>query len=332
MGRPARAWGAQPPERASRPRPRGPDEALREQRPPAAARVDHADAGSGRAQHAQGGLSDAGVEIAGERVGHQDHVGLGGRFWTPAPDRRGRAAPHDAFGERRAQTRDARRARPEGEQIVGVAGQPRGQGHAPGAVAMGERLGLQPRHVHLGRALRGAGLAAQAELERLVQPVVRETALEAPLERRPHQHRAPAGGVALVAEGLVARAHRRAARAAGAVAVAGLAGPDDPALAREVERGAPRAPRRRLHQAQATVERIGRDDHPGVEDPVGIEGALEAGEGGDGGGGTCGGGVRREGVHPRVRPRATRGSPPRGRRPPRPRGERRPRRPARAGR
>ena len=149
--------------------------------------------------------------------------------------------------------------------------------------------------------------------------------LQAPLECRPQQHRATARGVALVAEGLEAGAHRALVRPAGAVAVARL------------RRAGDARARARTTRSSATPGRCGAcmirspassgvrpDEHAGVQQPVRVERILEGGEGRDRG--------RR--VHPRqqlaadadrrrARPRATR----RGRR----RGPRRPRRCAAAG-
>ena len=86
---PASAWGA------SRPSAAGPaaaprHEPLRQQRAAAAARVHDASRAAPRGpQHAQGGVPDAGLDVAGEGVGHHDH-----RRHRPMPSlgRQGRTA------------------------------------------------------------------------------------------------------------------------------------------------------------------------------------------------------------------------------------------------
>ena len=77
MRRPATAWGARRPSAArarARAGPTSPcDRSGRPQQPGSTTPV--ADAGG--AQHAQGGVPDAGVDVTGEGVGHHDHVGIG---------------------------------------------------------------------------------------------------------------------------------------------------------------------------------------------------------------------------------------------------------------
>ena len=92
---------------------------------------------------------------------------------------------------------------------------------------------------------------------------------------------AAARGVALVAEGLVARAHGPGAGAAGAVAVAGLAGAREAPLGREAHRRAPGAPRRRGRQPQVLVQPVRLGQHAGVQDPPGVEQPLQLAEGRD---------------------------------------------------
>ncbi len=54
--------------------PRGAHQALREEGPPAAARVDDADARAAGAEHVERRLADARIEVARERVGHQHDI------------------------------------------------------------------------------------------------------------------------------------------------------------------------------------------------------------------------------------------------------------------
>ena len=75
-------------------------------------------------------------------------------------------------------------------------------------VVGGERLGLQRRHVHAERALALAGLALQAEVEDVVQPLVAERGPRVGHGQRLEQGvRAAPGGVLFVAGGHVRRAH-----------------------------------------------------------------------------------------------------------------------------
>ena len=94
---------------------------------------------------------------------------------------------------------------------MGVAGEPGGEGDAAGGVAVAQGLDLERGHVDAGGALRGAGLAPQAEIEGLMQTVIGKSGRKSTLEGGAQDHGAAAGGVALVAQRLVARAHGRGA-------------------------------------------------------------------------------------------------------------------------
>ena len=128
----------------------------------------------------------------------------------------------------------------EGQQIVRVSEQPGPRGAPPGAVPVGQRLGLQPRHVHL----RGHSVA------HALQPRQSSSASCRPSSARPPSSRPSIAARSSTARprvawrssrsGLVAGAHGGAGRAAGAVAVARLGGAGQPALGREVDRRPPR--------------------------------------------------------------------------------------------
>src|SRR5262249_44355771 len=120
--------------------------------------------------------------------------------------------------------------------------------------ARGLHLDLHARHIDAGRALAPAGLAGDAELERLLHLVGGErVGAELAGDRKPQRVGAAAGDVALIAGDAVARAHHAAGqRAAGAVVVAHL----DRAL--ETAAGAG----------------IGRPVEPGVDQPGVVVGAI----------------------------------------------------------
>ncbi len=280
------ACGARRDEGAARPRPGGAHEALRQQRPPAAARIDDAHARPGRVEHPQGGLADARLEEAGERVGHQHHV--------PAAVRRaagaGASAARARAGARRAPARPSaapsrasRGARdPRASSSWAWPARRVAQGTPRGPVAVGERLDLQARDMSTAAGHSDAqALQPRQSSSASCRPSSARPAGDLALERRAQQHGPSARRVALVAERLEARAHRAGGGPAGPVAVARLGGARQPALGGERDRRAPRRARRRGPQAQPLVEALRVDEDPGVEDALRVEEVLELREGRD---------------------------------------------------
>ncbi len=153
--------------------------------------------------------------------------------------------------------------------------------------ARGQHLDLHARHVDAGRAFAAAGLARDAELQRLGHLVRGERVRpELSCNRKPQRVGAPARDVALLARDAIGRAHHAALDlAAGAVVVAHLdralesaagAGPGGP-----VELG--------LHllaailgpitEVRAVIELRRAHDLAGVEDALRVEGVLHLLEG-----------------------------------------------------
>ena len=113
------------------------------------------------------------------------------------------------------------------------------QRQAVDRVVVVQELVLHLGHVHVGRALRLAALALQAEVHHLVEALAREVG-RGHLARQHRAQRvgAPAGGVLLVAGGHVRGAHRALELlAADPDAVAHLDRGREAALRREVEQG-----------------------------------------------------------------------------------------------
>ena len=170
-------------------------------------------------EHAQRGDRVLRLEVVVERVGEQDDVAVlrrtyliasGGRLQERAglPLRQAalRREADQLLAERREdryavaqvderrQTRGDRRiAREEGDEPVL-------QSPAVAAVVVMEKLDLHPRHVDAGRAFALAALAADAEIERLVERVGGESIRsKLPGDREPQRIRAAAGEMLLVA-------------------------------------------------------------------------------------------------------------------------------------
>ncbi len=195
--RPAIACGASRSSAAARRWARGRHQALRQQRAAAAAGIDHPHIGAAGAEHAQGRLADPGVEEAREGVGHQHDP-------RPVARRRpgGAPAPH---GHRRR--RCPARARPAGRRSARAPGRARRAARSAWAWPARRASSGTPRArwrwasaSTLSRAMStwaghsdGARLAAEAELERLVQAVVGEPGRRAaPRGRRAGSPRARA--------------------------------------------------------------------------------------------------------------------------------------------
>ena len=145
---------------------------------------------------------------------------------------------------------------------------------------MEQEVRLQPGEVHAGRALRLAGLARKAQVERPQDALLGLRAGGEPaVEQRPHQVRPAAGRVFLLAGRHEGRAHRPAEflpADAGAVAQFHRAG--EPLLAAVGEH------HRQLHRlhplavAEVVGHRRGVHHLPRVHDPLRVEGGLQPAE------------------------------------------------------
>jgi hypothetical protein len=134
------------------------------------------------------GAAHAGLGEGGEGVRQEDQLAAG-RLPPPLvpPDQRGalelrqRAAAVDAHRAlEQAARREIGERRGGGPDAVEAADRPehaRPQRHAVHVLVVAEELGLHRGHVHAERALALAGLALQAEVEDLVQPLVAERSL-----------------------------------------------------------------------------------------------------------------------------------------------------------
>ena len=148
------------------------------------------------------------------------------------------------------------------------------------AIVLVQKLGLEPGHIDIGRALALARLAFETEVEHLVHVGIGES-LKAELagDRQPKQVGAAPGAIFLVAGCLERGAHRPfALLAAGTDTCAQFGGRQQAAIGAEVER--------RLHGrrdiagsiAQVRRQRRRIDDLAGVEQVVGVNRLLQLSE------------------------------------------------------
>ena len=159
--------------------------------------------------------------------------------------------------------------------------QPVAQGKAVGLVVVVQELVLQLGHVHVGRALRLAPLALEAQVHHLVEAPARELGLrDFPRQHRAQGVGAAAGRVLLVVGDHVRGAHGALERlAAHADPVAHLDGRREPALLGEIEegRGLPGAIRRPV--AQVLGDGGAGHDVAGIQPVLRVEGPLQLAEG-----------------------------------------------------
>ena len=252
-------------------------------------------------QHAQGGAGDLGLHPAVERVGKEDDPPRLARAMgapdlcipeeIPAKDRQGPGAREAKQAlAKRGEDRNAVAQGDHPAQRHGGPGIARHLGDQPfaGAVAqflptLPEHLGFHPGHVHAGGTFALAGLAADAEAQRLGHFVGEQRVLSQPAREREAQRVGAAPRhVTLVTGHAVAGTHRATRQlAAGAVVVAHLdralksaarAGPLGPVVPgfQIVERIA----RWIAHQA-AVIHFRGMDDLAGVEARGGVKGRLD---------------------------------------------------------
>ena len=181
----------------------------------------------------------------------------------------------EAVGQRRRAAAPAPQRADAGEGAVA-------QRDAVLGVAPAEHLVLDLRHIDAGGALGLAGLALDAEVERLRDAIAGQVrGGQAAVERLPQQVRPAAGRVLLVAGDHEGGAHRAVELAAGALPVALLQRPGEAAVGAEVEHGARPLVDRLRPQPQVVLEGRRVDDLAGVEQPLRVEGALEVAEGPD---------------------------------------------------
>ncbi len=284
------------------PRPGGGQLPGGDQRQPAArARSTDDDVAARRLQHAHGVVGDGRLEGVGEGVHPQQHrrAGAGrgavraGGAGPPEGPQRQRGQRPARVGAHRPQRGPAERADPGGQP--GRERERRGQPQPlrqpaegvvraradPAGVRAVQHLGLVGGHVGAGRAVAGARLAAQAEVQRPVHLGCGPAAVDPAGEHLLQRAGPAAGGVLLLPGGQVGGAHEPAlaAQVGAAGADAGAAvqrGGDVAAVGGEGEpvgghhgQGA--------RAAQVGVQRGGPDDDAGVHPVVRVQQALEPG-------------------------------------------------------
>ena len=250
---------------------------------------------AGRLEHRDGGLTDLRGKVIGEAVRPQQHLPLraggDGAGGEPRRERLLGELRDLAFLGDAAEAFDQRSARQPVGQLGRLGCDPRPQrqpAHRPVrqrprprsalVVVVGE-FGLVGGHVDVDRAVRQTPFARQAQIERVAHlggapPVGHHVALQ----HLPQQMRAPAGGVLLLAGGLIARAHHPAAGlAALADAHAAALGLGEVAVVVRIGEQRQRLSLQRRLMADVGVQRRRIHHHTGVEHPARIPDVLHAG-------------------------------------------------------
>ena len=263
--------------------------------PAAALLVHQLDAVARRLQQLHRGAPDLGRVVGDEGVVEEHHVAarrLGRRAAPIEPVGEGlareggqRPPPVDARDPlhepavrpgARDPVGDRRQPRAEPREPRDVPEQPVAQGQPVDRVVVVQELVLHLGHVHVGRALRLAALALEAEVHHLVEPLAREVGRRHLAgQHRPQRVGAPARGVLLVPRGHVGRAHGALELlAADPDAVAHLDRGREAALRREVEQRL-RLPRLVLGAVAEVLGDAGAaHDVARVHQPARIEGGL----------------------------------------------------------
>ena len=154
------------------------------------------------------------------------------------------------------------------------------RGRPCAALDLREHLVFQLCEIHPRGALRGAGFALDAEVERLAHARAGEVVEgEGAVERLAQEVRPAAGRMLFVAGDHERRAHAAVDLAASALAIALLGRPREPALDAEIERRADLRIRRRGAETKVVPERRRVDDLPGVEQAVRVPERLQLAEG-----------------------------------------------------
>ena len=218
----------------------------------------------------------AGVEPAREALAGEARQLAVAMDAAPAMQQRPRRPQRrEAVGQRRRATTPAAQRADAGEGAVA-------QRDAVLGVALTEHLVLDLRHVDAGGALGLAGLALDAEVERLGDAVAGHVGGgQAAVERLAQQVGPPARRVLLVAGDHEGGAHGAVELAAGALPVALLQRPGEAAVGAEVEQGGGRLVDGLRPQTQVVGEGRRVDDLARVEQALGVEGALQVAEGAD---------------------------------------------------
>ena len=251
---------------------------------------------AGGGQDAFGGARVFGLEPGGKGISEQHDVpaiadGVGSvdgrtkRLRVPARQTALRGKAQQTLAEsghcRQAVARMHQPAKTAGIGRIArqVRNQPRLQVQPMAASGLMQDLDLHARHVDAGRAFALAGLAGDAEIERVTHFVGGERVLaELTGKRESETVGAAAGDMLLVGCDAVGRAHHAGLRlSASAIVVAHLGGAEEPAPIGPIQPCVQRQRRiARLEAEQAAVVHPGRiDDLAGIERAFGIEGFFD---------------------------------------------------------